>query len=159
MILDCKRARLFHASYADELGFVGLEGDICDIACVTCGQLALYDGLAALHSRALRLAKKNAQFKETIDKLFLLTFSARKEATDESDSEDVDDAESPSDALWLEAVCRTDGDSDDSDSFVEVETCLEELECSPRSRTRALPATSDEGCLFPTQCIARYTEG
>ena len=90
-----------------------------------------------MHSRALRLAKRNAQLQKTIDKLFLLTFSARKEAREESDSEDVDDCEpeSHSDALWLEAVSRTDGDSEDSDSFVEVE----EPERSPRSRTRALP--------------------
>ncbi len=103
-----------------------------------------------MHSRALRLAKRNAQLQKTIDKLFLLTFSARKEAREESDSEDVDDCElhepeSHSDAVWLEAVSRTNGDSEDSDSFVEVE----EPERSPRSRTRPLPdflsPTSEEG--------------
>lgn len=83
-----------------------------------------------MHSRALRLAKRNAQLQKTIDKLFLLTFSAHKEAGEESDSEDDDDPE-------CEPESRAEGDSesDDSDSFVEVE----EPECSPRSRTRALP--------------------
>ena len=87
-------------------------------------QAALYDGLAALRAEALRLAKKSARYQAMIDQLFLLSFNARQELSDESDSEANDDngAQSHSNDSWT--------DSADSDNYVEVPE-QEEEECSP----------------------------
>ena len=88
-------------------------------------QAALYDGLAALRSEALRLAKKSARYQTMIDKRFLLSFNARQEHSDESDSEaeDDNDAELQSNGDWT--------DSAGSDNYVEVPEHEDEEECSP----------------------------